>query len=71
MPWVRQKLDGKAPPEVCCWLLRVVARYDLPMVVLAAEEALLELLEEDNKASSSEWAESGAPLWGRRSSCLA
>lgn len=46
VPWVRQKLNGTAPVEVCRWLLRLVARHDSPRLVLAAEDALLNLLDE-------------------------
>lgn len=49
VPWVRQKLRGKAPPEVCRWLLRLVGGHDVVTVVIAAEEALLQLLAEDCK----------------------
>lgn len=49
--WVRQKIDGKAPPEVCRFLLRVVSRHAVPTVVLAAKEALLELLTESSRVS--------------------
>lgn len=44
--WVRQKQDGKAPPEVCRWLMQVLASHELSRVVLATEEALLQLLAE-------------------------
>eukprot|EP00752_Nemacystus_decipiens_P002132 g2033.t1 len=47
--WVRQKLKGKAPPELCRWLLGLVARHEITAVVTAAEKALLELLAEDGK----------------------
>lgn len=50
VPWVRQKLKGKAPPEVCRWLLRLVGQHEVPTAVMAAEEALLQLLAEDGKA---------------------
>lgn len=52
--WVRQKVDGKAPPEVCQFLLRVVSMHAVPSVVLAAKEALLELLAESSKVVSSQ-----------------
>lgn len=54
VPWVRQKLEGNAPVEVCRWLLVVVAKHDRPAVVLAAEEALLELLAEGNRVRLNE-----------------
>lgn len=50
VPWVKQKLEGKAPPEVCRWLLGLVAQHEESTVVMAAEDALLQLLEEDGKA---------------------
>lgn len=50
VPWVRKKLKGKAPPEVCRWLLGLVTQHDVSPVVTAAEDALLQLLAEDGQA---------------------
>lgn len=54
MPWVRQKLRGKAPPEVCRWLLRLVGGHEVATVVIAAEQALLQLLAENSKVRGGE-----------------
>lgn len=51
MPWVRQKVGGHAPPDVCRWLVRVVSRHEAPAVVLAAEQALLDLVAESKSVS--------------------
>ncbi|CAM9282448.1 unnamed protein product [Ascophyllum nodosum] len=51
VPWVRRRLEGKAPCDVCRWLLRLVAGHESSPVVLAAEKALLALLEE----AHAEW----------------
>lgn len=47
VPWTRRKLKGRAPPEVCRWLMGLVAQHEKATVVVAAEEALLQLLAED------------------------
>eukprot|EP00903_Cladosiphon_okamuranus_P012982 g12115.t2 len=49
VPWVKQKLKGKAPPEVCRWLLGLVAQHEETTLVMAAEDALVQLLAEDGK----------------------
>lgn len=51
VPWVRQKLGGQAPNDVCLWLLRVIMGHESSAVVLAAEEALVELLGESRRVS--------------------
>lgn len=51
VPWVKQKLGGQAPSDVCLWLLRVIVGHESSAVVLAAEEALTELLEESRLVS--------------------
>lgn len=50
VPWVSQKLKGKAPPEVCRWLLGLVAQHEETTVVTPAEDALLQFLAEDGQA---------------------
>lgn len=52
MPWTRQKLNGRAPPEVCRWLMGLVAQHEKGAVVVAAEEALLQLVAEDENVCS-------------------
>ena len=52
VPWVRRRLEGKAPCDVCRWLLRLVAGHESSPVVLAAEKALLALLEEAHAVST-------------------